>query len=413
MRILIVSQYFWPEQFRINDLALALKERGHEVTVLTGMPNYPSGRLFEGYSWFKKHCDNMAGISIYRVPLFLRRQGRGWQLALNYLSFALSACLLGCWFLRKQKFDVVFVFEPSPFTVGIPAILLRRLKRAPMLFWVQDLWPESLSATGAVKSKRVLALVGRMVRMIYRHCDRVLIQSRGFMERVVQSGADRERVRYFPNWAESFYQPVEHSLSSDTGEEMPDGFRMMFAGNLGSAQSLGTIVEAAELLKDDPEMQWVIVGNGRQKQWMENQVERRGLQKCFHFLGAKSAELMPNYLSQADALLVTLRSDPIFALTIPSKIQSYLACGKPVVAALDGEGAKVVEESGAGFTISSGDAGGLAEIVQKMKVMDESKRIEMGNSAKQYYDKHFDQKQLMNQLESWMNEVIKEGLCES
>ena len=177
MRILVVSQYFWPEQFRINDLVLALNGRGHDVSVLTGVPNYPSGQLFEGYSWWKKRCDNMEGVQICRLPLFLRRQGKGWQLALNYLSFVFFGCLLAPWLLRKQKFDLIFVYEPSPFTVGIPAMVMRKLKKAPMLFWVQDLWPESLEAAGAVKSPKVLKAVGTVVKWIYQHIDQVLVQS--------------------------------------------------------------------------------------------------------------------------------------------------------------------------------------------------------------------------------------------
>jgi len=204
MKILIVSHYFWPEQFRINDLACELKARGHEVSVLTGMPNYPNGRLFDGYSWWKKRYDDMDGVPVYRTPMFLRRQGLGWQLALNYFSFVLFGCLLAPWYFRNQSFDVVFVYEPSPFTVGVPAILMRKLKKAPVLFWVQDLWPESLTAAGAIHSPFALKAVGCMVRWIYRHCDRVLVQSEAFIEPAVAAGALRERTIYYPNWAESF-----------------------------------------------------------------------------------------------------------------------------------------------------------------------------------------------------------------
>ena len=191
MRILVVSQYFWPEQFRINDLVLSLQERGHAVTVLTGVPNYPGGELFDGYDWWSRRRDEYEGIPVYRVPLFVRRQGRGWQLALNYLSFVVFGSLLGPWFLRKRPFDVIFVFEPSPFTVGIPAALIRRLKKAPVIFWVQDLWPESLESAGAVSSPAVLNTLGRLVRWIYHRCDHVLVQSRGFIEPAIAAGADK------------------------------------------------------------------------------------------------------------------------------------------------------------------------------------------------------------------------------
>ncbi|MCB0368535.1 MAG: glycosyltransferase family 4 protein, partial [Bdellovibrionales bacterium] len=189
MRILIISQYFYPESFRINDLAFGLLARGHKVTVLTGLPNYPSGRLFENFSWRSVGACEHEGVKVYRVPLIVRGRAKSWQLALNYISFAFFACLLGPFFCR-EKYDLVFVFEPSPFTVGLPGALFRVLKKAPLLFWVQDLWPESLTATGAVKSPLVIKWVGKMVRFIYRRCDRVLLQSRGFRQPAI---ADKKK----------------------------------------------------------------------------------------------------------------------------------------------------------------------------------------------------------------------------
>ena len=404
MRILIVSQYFWPEQFRINDLAQELKARGHEVSVLTGMPNYPSGKLFPGYSWWGKKHDDFDGVPVFRTPMFLRRKGRGWQLALNYFSFVLFGCLLAPWYFRKHEFDVIFVYEPSPFTVGIPAMLMRHLKKAPMLFWVQDLWPESLSATGAVQSQKILAAVGKMVRWIYSHCDLILVQSSGFFDPAVRAGADRTKIRYMPNWAEMLYQPL--TLPSDASErdEVPsDGFVAMFAGNLGAAQSLDTILDAAERLKEKP-VHWVFLGDGRQRTWMEAQVKSRGLSKV-HLLGSRPMASMPAYFSLADVMLVTLRADPVMTTTIPGKVQSYLACARPVIGALDGEGAKVIKESGAGFAVASGDAQGLAAAVLKMSEMGADERQRMGDAALDYYRTYFDREELVKRLEQWMEEA--------
>lgn len=413
MRVLIVSQYFWPEQFRINDLVQALKARGHEVLVLTGMPNYPSGQLFEGYRWWKKRHDEMNGVPVYRTPMFLRRQGKGWQLALNYLSFVLFGCLLAPWYFRKHDFDVIFVYEPSPFTVGIPAMLMRRLKKAPLLFWVQDLWPESLTAAGAVHSPAVLKSVGRMVRWIYRHCDRVLVQSEAFVEPAMQAGAERERTYYFPNWAESFYRPIAASESELPVEKLPDGFRIMFAGNLGEAQSLETIIAAAEKLKGEPEIQWVIIGDGRRYGWMRQQVEKLGLEGNVTFLGRHVAESMPHFFAHADALLVTLKVDEVFAQTIPSKLQSYMACARPIIAALNGEGARVIELAGAGLAVAAGDGEGLAEAVLELSRMPARQREIMGRQARNYYEQHFERDMLIDRLEQWMREAKAEGLCES
>ncbi len=409
MRILIVTQYFWPENFRITDLATALKDKGHEVVVLTGMPNYPSGELYEGYSWWAKNRELMQGIEVVRVPLFVRRKSKSWQLVLNYLSFVLSACLLGPWMLRRQQFDVVFSYEPSPVTVGIPAILMKWVKRAPLLFWVQDLWPETLAATGAVKSPLLLSMVGSVVKRIYQSCDIVLVQSRGFIEPVVAVGGERKKIRYYPNWAESLYQPLLLEPAAPERSEVPDnGFIVMFAGNLGVAQSLDTIVAAAEILKNET-IHWVFLGNGRRRAWLQAEVEAKGLQKKVHLLGSRPMETMPAYFSLASVMLVTLRDDPVMATTIPGKVQSYLACARPVIGALNGEGARVIDESGAGYSVASDDVDGLANAVLKMSRSSESERAEMGESALHYYQQNFDRECLVDQLETWMREMRDSG----
>jgi len=403
VNILIVSQYFWPENFRINDLAIGLKMRGHGVTVLTGIPNYPAGKLFDGYSWWHKKREELHGIKIYRVPLFLRRESKGWQLSINYLSFLLSSCVLGPFFLRHKEFDMIFATNYSPATVGITGALFRRLKTAPMFFWVQDLWPESLEATGAIQSPRVLRLVGRMMKWIYRRCDFILVQSKAFFEPVIQSGADRERIHYFPNWAEGIFKPVTLLEDAPERKEIPKkGFIVMFAGNLGAAQSLETILDAAEKLKGAL-IHWVILGDGRRREWMQDQVHKRKLEQCVHLLGGRPVSTMPAYFSLADVMLVTLRSDPIFAATIPGKIQSYLACGRPIVGALDGEGARVIRESGAGFAVEADDGEALAKSVLEMCKMGSNEQRAMGDSAMTYYRQNFDREKLIDQLETWVD----------
>jgi len=402
LRILIVTQYFWPENFRITDLAIALKDNGHEVTVLTGMPNYPSGKVYEGYSWLKSRRQLMKGIPVVRVPLFVRRESKSWQLAINYLSFVMSACVLAPWLLRRKKFDVVFSYEPSPVTVGIPAILMKWLKKAPLLFWVQDLWPETLAATGAVKSPFLLSMVGRMVKRIYQGCDMILVQSKGFVEPVVAIGGERKKIRYYPNWAESLYQPVCLKETALERDEIPQGgFVAMFAGNLGVAQSLDTIISAAEVLKNEM-IHWVFLGDGRRRSWLQAEVEARGLKEKVHVLGARPMETMPAYFSLASVMLVTLRDDPVMATTIPSKLQSYLACGRPVIGALNGEGAKVIDGSGAGFSVASDDSQDLARAVLRMSRLNAAERDEMGQAALRYYQKNFDRNMLVQQLEDWM-----------
>lgn len=401
VRILIVSQYFWPENFRINDLALGLKERGNEVCVLTGMPNYPVGTFFDGYGFFSRWKESWNGIEVIRTPLIPRGGGGGVRLTMNYLSFALIASLLAP-FRCRGEFDAIFVHEPSPITVGLPAIVMRWLKKAPIYFWVLDLWPESLEATGGVRSPWVLGIVRSMVRWIYKHCDMVLVQSRRFMSAVRDHGVPEERILYFPSWAEVLYRPLPRPQSLDDEFALPEGFRIMFAGNIGAAQDFESILAAAEKLKSRKDIHWLIVGDGRLGEWVRKEVVSRGLGETVHLLGRHPVGRMPEFFAAADAMLVSLRSEPIFTLTIPGKVQSYLACGRPVIAMLDGEGATVIKEAGAGYTCAAGDADGLARLAEQMASLSEEERNDMGRSGRQYYENHFDREILFERLEGWM-----------
>ncbi len=412
MRILIVTQYFWPESFRVNDLATALTERGHAVTVLTGMPNYPSGQFFAGYGPFAPAHQQFGLVEVQRVPLISRGRNRGLRLILNYLSYAISASVLGPLRLRT-RFDVILVYGPSPVTVALPAVLMRRLQRTPVMFWVQDLWPESLSATGAIRSPRILRLVAKLVAFIYRHCDRILVQSQGFVAPVAALSDDPGRIRYFPNWAEALYEPTQVEQNAPEVRELPGGFKIVFAGNLGTAQSFETILAAAERLKHHREIYWVILGDGHMKDWIQRQVAERGLSDQIYLLGQRPMQQMPRYFSLADALLVTLRRDPIFALTVPSKVQSYLACGRPIVAALDGEGAAVIEQSGAGLVCAAEDADGLAQSILTLYRMPREGREAMGAKGRQYYEATFERGRLLDQLEGWMQELAGARPCAS
>ena len=404
MKVLIVSQYFWPENFRINDLSSALVERGHKVTVLTGLPNYPDGRIFPGYKIWKRGGEQHRGVKIYRVPLSPRGDGGGIRLFFNYISFVLSASILGP-LLCRGRYDCILVYEPSPVTIGLPAIVMKQVNRAPILFWVQDLWPETLAATGAVRSKPALRIVGKLVQYIYQRCDLILVQSRAFTPSIQKFGICRERIAYFPNSAESFYRPVTTETADRLAAKLRDGFRIMFAGNIGVAQDFETILDAVDILKNDMEIQWVILGDGRMRRWVEYEIERRGLGNNIQLLGRYPAEEMPKFFSHADALLVTLKKDPIFALTIPAKVQSYLACAKPIIAAIDGEGATIINEAAAGLVSPSENPFELAAIVKKMYRMPKIAREQMGISGRKYFEEHFEPKMLADRFETFVDEI--------
>lgn len=405
MRILVVSQYFWPENFRINDLVTGLTDRGHRVTVLTGQPNYPKGEFFEGYGWFKRTREVFHGAEVIRVPLLPRGAGGAIRLALNYFSFVVFGSLFGPMRARGPH-DVIFVFAPSPITACLPAIVIKAYKRIPLILWVQDLWPESLSATGSVTSRHVLSAVKWLVSFIYRRCDLILAQSRAFLPAIAEIDSGRPRVTYFPNSAESLYRPVVVESDAPERADLPLGFRIVFAGNIGAAQDFPTILTAAEILKARDDIHWIILGDGRLAAWVKDEITRRGLQERVHLLGQHPVESMPRYFQLADILLVTLKRDPIFSLTIPSKIQSYLACQKPIVAGLDGEGARVVQESGGGLAVPTESPDALAQAVLKIYALTESERAEMGRRARSYFDMHFERSMLTDKLESWMRSLV-------
>jgi colanic acid biosynthesis glycosyl transferase WcaI len=381
--------------------------------VLTGIPNYPAGKVFPGYGFWKKRREDYHGIEVRRVPLIARGNGGAWRLMANYFSFVLFACLLGPAMCRG-KVDRVLVYEPSPITVGLPALLLKKLKRAPLFFWVQDLWPESLSATGAIRAPWLLKLVEYLVRFIYRGCDRILVQSRAFCTPITNLGVTSERILYFPNSAEELYQPVDIEPDAKERGEVPDGFRVMFAGNIGKAQDFDTILAAAELLKVHQDIHWVVLGDGRMFGWVKEQIDRRRLGDSVHLLGRHPVETMPRYFALADVMLVTLRREAIFALTIPAKVQSYLACSKPLIAALDGEGANIVREAKAGLTPRAEDPRALADAVLTIYGMSDAERREMGLRGRRYFEAHFERDMLLKRLDDWLKEAEgRVSLCAS
>ena len=261
MKVLIVSQYFWPESFRINDLAVSLQRRGHQVHVLTGKPNYPQGKIYKGYNLFGSTKENYKGVKVYRVPLFPRGNGSGYRLALNYLSYVFFSCIYIL--LHPQKYDVTLTFAISPITQVYAALLHKRLHGSKSLLWVQDLWPESVSSAGNINSKAVMKLLTKMVKHIYKRTDKVLVQSEAFIPSVQDKGVTKEQLRYLPNWAEDLFSELKNTEMKKYQDSIPEGFKVMFAGNIGEAQDFNSIIKAANITKEFPEIKWVILGDGR------------------------------------------------------------------------------------------------------------------------------------------------------
>ena len=397
MDILIISQYFWPENFRINDLAFALDKEGHKVTVLTGLPNYPEGKIYKGYEW-KVTREIYKNINVIRVPIIPRGDASNIKLFLNYLSFALIATILSP-FLVKGNVDKIFIYGGSPLTKAIPAILLKKIKKAPVFLWVLDLWPESVFVNNRIKSRIIFNVIKRMTKWIYKNSDYILLQSKAMFEPVIKNGGDNEKLVYFPSWAEDqFLGNPNDDLEQEVVEKLPDGFYITFAGNIGEGQDIETIIDAAEELKGQKSIHWLILGNGSKYEWMIKNIQDRGLHNV-HALGSRPLETMPMYFKFSNVLLASLKKKKIYALTLPGKIQSYMASAKPIIAMIDGESSRIINESQSGISVESEDKQGLVAAVMFASKMSQEELEKMGQNGRKYYLKHFQLKKTLEKLD--------------
>jgi glycosyltransferase involved in cell wall biosynthesis len=405
MKILIVCQYFYPESFRITDIALELKKTGHKVSVLTGMPNYPEGRFYKGYGLLSKKRGMVGGVHVRRALIVPRGKGKTIDLAMNYFSFIASASLSALR-VHHGDYDVVFVYQLSPVTMAIPGIVAATKAHVPLVTYVVDLWPESLSAAGGTKNRKVLSLVGKLVDWIYRKSARVLVASLGFIEPIVLRGHAPNKLRYIPQYPEDLYRQVIVPETDPAREEMPRGFIVIFTGNIGAAQNLGVVVDAAEELAEYHDIYWVLIGDGRARVDLQHRVKARGFDRRILFFGKRPMARIPTYLSLADLALVCLSPEPLFALTLPAKIQSYFACGIPVVGSADGDAAQVIVESGAGLAGPAGDASALAQNVLAMYRSSPDERMAYANNALRYYNEHFRKERLIAEIELNLRQVV-------
>ena len=398
MKILIISQYFYPENLRINDLVFSLQKRGHQFEVLTGKPNYPKGDYFKGYSWKGPKQEEIEGIKVHRANLILRKKGGGLRLFLNYFSFV----FFGLFKILKLKgdFEKVFIYAPSPITVGILGIVAAKKFKCKSYLWVHDLWPESVRVAGGIKSGFILGLVNQMTKLIYKFTDLLLVQSPEFKNYILNQGVEESKIIYYPYYAEDFYKVVEKDKSYLS--QFPKGFNLLFAGNIGVAQSFDTIVNAFEKLKEY-DINLVILGDGRDKSRIQEQINEKGLTDKFHFLGSFPPEQMPYYFTCADGLLITLKKADIFSYTIPGKLQSYLACGKPIIGALDGIGNKIISESNSGFASEAENHELLANNILTLYKLSKAEKEKLSNNALDYFDKNFNKQNLLERLEEILN----------
>ena len=402
MNILIVSQYFWPEHFLINDVAKILVSKGHKVFVLTGKPNYPKGEIFKGYDYFSISEESINNIKVLRVPI-IPRFSSYFTLLLNYVSFVFSAIIFGFWKLKDKKFEAIFVFGNSPIFQAIPAIFFAKIFKKPISIWMQDLWPESLSAIKFTSNKYLLNLIKIIVKFIYSNVDLILIQSKGFYKKIIKLNKTTQ-IKYLPN----FY--LEESLQSRFNKKYEKFFKrkfiFIFAGNLGKAQSLHTLIDAAYLLRNQSDINFILIGDGSEKKNLIYKVDKLNLKNII-FIEQQSSKVINGFLQKASALIVTLGDQEVLNLTIPSKIQAYLYSSKPIIASLNGTSAEILRKSGAAFVVRAGDSIKLKNAILKFTKLSLKERNLMGKKGKIFFENNFSIEKFMSKFLYFMNLSIQ------
>lgn len=397
MKILFISQYFYPETFKGNDIVFDFVKRGHDVTVLTGKPNYPEGQFYEGYGFFKKSSEIIEGAKIIRTPIYPRRNGKSIHLILNYISFVFFSYFT-CLFRIKGKYDLIFVQQLSPVTMALPGIWLKKKYNIPLYLWVLDLWPESLLAASDFKNPIIIKFIDDIVKKIYNQSDVILISSKYFEKSIREKLINKNKeIVYLPNWAEDVFIDNNVEKKSLDIPDLPVGFNIMFAGNVGESQDFETIIKSAELTLGY-NINWIIVGEGRKSDWIKDQIRLRQLYNVYLF-GRYPIEAMPGLFNKADAMLVSLKNEPVFSLTVPAKIQAYMASAKIILGSLNGEGNLIINNSGCGYAVNAENPKLLSEKAILLKNLPQNEINEMQIKSKQYYLNNFSKKILFDNLE--------------
>lgn len=391
MKILVICQYYYPEPFRHPDICEELAKRGHDVTVVTGLPNYPMGEIYDGYCNGEKRDEIINDVKVHRCFTIGRKQGIIYRF-LNYYSYAISST----YYVRKLKetYDTVFVNQLSPVMMANAAIRYRKKHGIPVVLYCLDLWPESLVAGGIGRHSVIYKFFHRMSEKIYKQVDKVLITSRSFAD-YFEKEFGITNTNYLPQYAETIFSP-EQCRKKENGY-----VDLMFAGNIGVAQSVDTIIKAAQLTMDISNLRWHIVGDGSELEKLQTMAQGMS-QVIFH--GRKPLEEMPKYYSMADAMLVTMQRNPVLSLTLPGKVQTYMAAGKPIIGAVDGETPLTVAEAKCGICGSAEDANMLAKNVRAFIKMN---REQLGVNARAYYHEHFEKERFVNELEEELKKKRK------
>lgn len=402
MRVIIYTNHFYPEDFKVNDIAFELQKRGYDITIVSAVPDYPKGKFFEGYGWFKKNREIVNGCKVIRLPIIPRGNGGGKRLILQYLSYFISSSIFTFFHKLTHKYDAVFVHLTSPFFIGLPATKLKKFQHIPMYFWMLDLWPESITAVTGIKNPLIIKPLERQVKYVYNNCDKILIGSKGFEKSISEKGNYKDKFVYFPNWAESnlsSINDIDYKNVEPFCSLKDDDFVILFAGNIGEGQNLSCFLEAALKLRNEQNIKFILLGDGRAKNTLEKYAETNGLlDENVFFPGRFPLEAMPYFMEKASVLFVSLKDELIFNLTVPAKVQFYMAQGKPILAMLNGDGADLINEAKCGMAVDANDKGRLIEAILELKNKTKKELLEFGRNGYDYYINNFNKELRISQL---------------
>jgi glycosyltransferase involved in cell wall biosynthesis len=410
LKVCIFSNHFYPEDFKVNDIAFELNKLGYDISVITAIPDYPQGKFYSGYSFFKRHKEDIDGVKVFRLPVIPRGKGGPVMLTLNYISYFVSSLFFTFFHSLSNKYDIVFVHLTSPFFIGLPAVFLKRRQKIPLVFWVLDLWPESITAASKIRNDLIIKSQIKIVQFVYGNSDKILIGSKGFEESICQKGNYLSKLEYFPNWAEDV-EDVEDDNQDSTIEPFishgDDSFIILFAGNLGEAQNLEAAIDVMSEFRDNKKIKLVFLGDGRRKSHLIDKTAKLHLTDTVFFPGRFPLACMPWFMKKSDVLFVSLKDELIFNVTIPSKVQFYMSQGKPILAMLNGDGAELITKADCGIAVPANNAESLKAAIQEFSQKDKTELDRIGQNGRKYYDTHFQKMHRIKQLDAVFQQINK------
>lgn len=384
-KCLLITNHFYPETFRCNDIAFELVKRGYEVKVLTGIPDYPQGTYHKGYSLFKKRCETVNGVKIIRVPHIPRGNAKAMRMMIHYASGIFFFFFHALYQALFHKYDFIFIHNTSPAFICLPAVLIKKLRGTPVIHWILDMWPESLAA-GGIHNQKVYSIIEKMMGHVYRNNEIIQISSMGFKRLLLEKNVPESKIEYLPNFCEDTSANTELKPIP----ELPKGFIIMFAGNIGEAQNMENVMQSALLLKEEKEIHFVLIGDGRKKAWIEEFVTTNALQDTVHLLGRWPIDTMSAFFSKADVMLVSLADEIAFNLVLPAKVQAYMVNKKPILAMLNGEGQEIITKAQCGWSVNSDDIAGMAQTIKEISKLSKKEKLLIGEKGYKFYLENFE-----------------------